>query len=107
MLFKQDWFQCRMWISENMTDFYLGDNYESSVIFIITGYQYISSAAAFNFGYTWRRSWWSNYIFGKSASSHLISTRRNRPNLHPNLTSGSLLLLALDQHAVYGNVAVI
>lgn len=41
----------------------IGDNYETSVIFIITGYQYISSGAAYNFGYTHRANWWRNYIF--------------------------------------------
>jgi cation-transporting ATPase 13A3/4/5 len=63
MLFNQDWFQCRMWDGDNMRDFFVGDNYETSTIFVVTGYQYISSAAAFNFGYTWRRSWWRNYVF--------------------------------------------
>lgn len=41
----------------------IGDNYEASVIFIVTGYQYISSAAAYNFGYSFRANWFRNYIF--------------------------------------------
>ena len=41
----------------------IGDNYESSVIFIVSGYQYISSAAAFNFGYSFRQNWFRNYVF--------------------------------------------
>jgi magnesium-transporting ATPase (P-type) len=63
LLFSQDWFQCRMWDGDNMAEFYLGDNYETSVIFVVTGYQYIASAAALNFGYTWRRNWFRNYVF--------------------------------------------
>jgi hypothetical protein len=54
-------------ISQNENDiseFYIGDNYEASVIIIVTGYQYISSAAAF-IGYTFRHSWWRNYVFGE------------------------------------------
>ena len=76
MLFNQDWFQCRMWDGDNMRDFFLGDNYETSTIFVVTGYQYITSAAAFNFGYTWRRSWWRNYVFGKSDAPSNIFTNR-------------------------------
>jgi len=63
-LWHQDWFQCRKWDSTDVsvvTD--IGDNYETSVIFIISGYQYIASAAAFNFGYTFRKNWFKNYIF--------------------------------------------
>ena len=41
----------------------IGDNYETSVIFIVSGYQYISSAAAFNFGYSFRGNWFRNYVF--------------------------------------------
>lgn len=41
----------------------IGDNYETSVIFIISGYQYIASAAAFNFGYTFRANWFKNFVF--------------------------------------------
>lgn len=63
LLYAQDWYQCRQWDGDNMADFYLGDNYETSTIFVVTGYQYISSAAAFNFGYTWRRGWFKNHVF--------------------------------------------
>ena len=53
-----------MWDSNDVSNVNtIGDNYETSVIFIITGYQYISSAAAYNFGYTHRASWFKNYIF--------------------------------------------
>jgi magnesium-transporting ATPase (P-type) len=40
-----------------------GDNYETQVIFLVSGYQYVSSAIAFNFGYEFRRGWWRNYVF--------------------------------------------
>ncbi|KAL3780294.1 hypothetical protein HJC23_001335 [Cyclotella cryptica] len=64
LLWKQDWFQCRMWGSNDVSNVtVLGDNYETSVIFLVTGYQYISSAAAFNFGYTYRAGWFKNYVF--------------------------------------------
>lgn len=63
-LWSQDWFQCRKWDSTDVSNILsIGDNYETSVIFIITGYQYISSAAAYNFGYTFRANWFRNYIF--------------------------------------------
>jgi hypothetical protein len=54
----------RKWDSNDVSNVNtIGDNYETSVIFIITGYQYISSAAAYNFGYTYRASWFRNYVF--------------------------------------------
>lgn len=60
----QDWYQCRKWNSTDVSNvLVIGDNYETSVIFIITGYQYISSAAAYNFGYTFRANWCRNYVF--------------------------------------------
>ena len=40
-----------------------GDNYESEVQFLVMGYQYISSAIAFNFGYEFRQGWCRNYVF--------------------------------------------
>ncbi|KAL3816680.1 hypothetical protein ACHAXA_003870 [Cyclostephanos tholiformis] len=63
-LFTQDWFQCRKWGSNDVSNINtIGDNYETSVIFIVSGYQYISSAAAFNFGYSFRQNWFRNYVF--------------------------------------------
>ena len=41
----------------------ISDNFETEVIFIVAGYQYISSAMAFNFGYEFREGWWKNRIF--------------------------------------------
>jgi magnesium-transporting ATPase (P-type) len=63
-LWHQDWFQCRKWNSEDVSNAVtIGDNYESSVLFIVGGYQYVSSAMALNFGYTFRDAWWRNYVF--------------------------------------------
>jgi hypothetical protein len=41
----------------------IGDNYESTVIFLVSGYQYVSSAMAFNFGYEHRGGWFTNWRF--------------------------------------------
>ena len=41
----------------------IGDNYEAETLFLVTGYQYISSAMAYNFGYEFRQAWWRNYPF--------------------------------------------
>jgi cation-transporting ATPase 13A3/4/5 len=63
-LFHQDWFQCRKWNGEDVSNvLVIGDNYESEVIFLVTGYQYISSALAFSFGYEWRMAFYLNYVF--------------------------------------------
>jgi cation-transporting ATPase 13A3/4/5 len=63
-LFGQSWFQCRKWGSTDVSNTsVIGDNYESETIFLVTGFQYISSAIVFNFGYEWRQAWIRNYIF--------------------------------------------
>eukprot|EP00808_Paulinella_micropora_P026704 g73567.t1 len=63
-LYAQDWFQCRQWTSIDVTDAtIIGDNYESSVIFIVSGWQYVASAMAFNFGGKHRAGWWDNWRF--------------------------------------------
>lgn len=73
LLTSQDWYGCRKWYSKDISNITLiGDNYEASVLFIITGYQYISSAMAFNFGYTHRASWWRNYVFVTLACGYTI-----------------------------------
>jgi len=64
ILFKQDWFLCRKWGSTDVSNIsVISDNYEAEVIFIVTGYQFISSACAYNFGFTHRSPWIRNYIF--------------------------------------------
>lgn len=64
MLFRQDWFQCRKWDNKSLaTDFDLGDNYETEVLLIVGGFQFIAPAIALNFGYSWRAAWYTNYWF--------------------------------------------
>eukprot|EP00956_Cyclotella_meneghiniana_P011032 scaffold15459_cov49-Cyclotella_meneghiniana.AAC.3 len=56
LLFGQDRYQCRnrKWDSNDVSNVNtIGDNYETSVIFVITGFQYLLSAAASNVGYTY------------------------------------------------------
>jgi hypothetical protein len=63
-LFHQDWYQCRKWDGTNVQSADLNsDNYEAEILFLVTGYQCISIAMAFNFGYTFRASWLRNYLF--------------------------------------------
>lgn len=40
----------------------IGDNYETEVIFLISGFQYVIAAMAYNFGYEFRRAWIRNYV---------------------------------------------
>ena len=40
----------------------LGDNFESSVTFLMIASQYVHSAAAYNFGFTYRKHWMRNYL---------------------------------------------
>lgn len=66
LLFSQDWFLCRQWSNTNNSVSSItatGDNYEAEVIFLVSGYQYISSAMAFNYGYEFRQGWCRNYVF--------------------------------------------
>eukprot|EP00457_Paulinella_chromatophora_P000588 gb/GEZN01000588.1/.p1 GENE.gb/GEZN01000588.1/~~gb/GEZN01000588.1/.p1 ORF type:complete len:1220 (+),score=191.62 gb/GEZN01000588.1/:86-3661(+) len=64
VLFKQDWYQCRQWESTDISEASsIGDNYESSTIFLISGWQYVASAMAFNFGGLHRAGWFNNYRF--------------------------------------------
>jgi predicted P-type ATPase len=70
ILFQQEWFQCRKWTQTDVSSSReIGDNYEASVIFIVGGYQYIASAIVMNFGHTFRRPWYRNYIFVFLAST--------------------------------------
>ena len=63
-LFSQDWFQCRKWNSEDVSNsLIIGDNFESSVLIIVGGYQLTASAIALNFGYAFRQNWWKNHVF--------------------------------------------
>lgn len=63
-LWQQDWFACRMWEANDLSNvLVIGDNYETEVLFLVGGFQYITSAVAFNFGYEFRGSWFRNYVF--------------------------------------------
>jgi magnesium-transporting ATPase (P-type) len=63
-LWNQDWFKCRKWDPDGIGGvFIIGDNYEASVLFLMGGFQYVASAMALNFGYTFRQGWWKNYTF--------------------------------------------
>jgi magnesium-transporting ATPase (P-type) len=63
-LWNQDWFQCRKWGQQTVVSFQsIGDSYESSVIFIMIGFQGIASAMSLNFGYSFRKGWLNNYVF--------------------------------------------
>lgn len=64
ILKAEPWYQCRMWDIENSSIGDLasiGDNYESTTIFMITGAQMLHSAAAFNFGGKHRAMWIQNW----------------------------------------------
>jgi cation-transporting ATPase 13A3/4/5 len=64
LLNQQSWYKCRKWEEGAIADVTsIGDNYESSVIFIVSGYQYISSAMAYNFGFKHRAAWIYNWRF--------------------------------------------
>lgn len=63
-LWQQDWFACRMWQNSDLSNvLVIGDNYETEVLFLVGGFQYVTSAIAFNFGYEFRRNWFRNYLF--------------------------------------------
>ena len=63
-LWSQDWFSCRKWNSDDVSNvLIIGDNYESSLLFVVGGFQMIATAMVLNYGYTFRQGWWRNYIF--------------------------------------------
>jgi len=63
-LWNAGFFQCRRWNSTDVSNVStIGDNYEASVLFLVTGYQYISSAMAFNYGYSYRAPFLKNRTF--------------------------------------------
>jgi hypothetical protein len=64
VLWNEDWFQCRKWGSTDVSDISsIGDNYETTLLYTVGGFQYISSAVALNFGYSWREHFLKNYVF--------------------------------------------
>jgi magnesium-transporting ATPase (P-type) len=64
VLQAEPWFQCRQWdvAASKIGDLAgIGDNYESTTIWLITGAQMLHSAAAFNFGGKHRAMWIENW----------------------------------------------
>jgi hypothetical protein len=57
-------FQCRKWTNTDVSNLsVIGDNYESTTLLLVTGYQHISTAMSYNFGYEFRESWFKNVWF--------------------------------------------
>lgn len=64
VLHNEEWFECRKWDSVDVSNVLaIGDNYETTVLFVVGGFQYVISAVAVNFGYTWRQNYFKNFIF--------------------------------------------
>ena len=85
LLWHQDWFQCRTWEFNDVSNvLVIRDNYESEVLFLVTGTPYISSAMAYNFGYEFRAPYWRNYIFVLHSSTFFFL------QLYITLVPGSL-----------------
>lgn len=65
VLNQQEFYSCRKWgVGNSIADVTaIGDNYESTVVFIVSGYQYITSAMAYNFGFKHRAGWFKNWRF--------------------------------------------
>jgi magnesium-transporting ATPase (P-type) len=59
-LWNQDWFSCRKISSHS--EWAGVDTYESQVMFLIVAFQVIINGAVLNFGYTFRESWYKNYV---------------------------------------------
>ncbi|KAJ1923575.1 hypothetical protein IWQ60_005800 [Tieghemiomyces parasiticus] len=65
LLYRQDWFRCHEFDASDVDAgqwWLLGDNYEAEIIGLTALYQFVNAAAAFNFGYYFRRAWWTNYL---------------------------------------------
>jgi len=63
-LYHQEWYQCRKYDGTDVSNvLVIGDNYEATVLFLVVGYQFISSAMTYNFGYNFREGWFQNRLF--------------------------------------------
>ena len=59
----QDWYKCRQWKDADLSNVWtIGDNYETEVLWLITGFQLVISGIVFNFGYEFRQAWIRNYV---------------------------------------------
>eukprot|EP00300_Choanocystis_sp_HF-7_P042241 c9001_g1_i1.p1 GENE.c9001_g1_i1~~c9001_g1_i1.p1 ORF type:complete len:351 (+),score=82.34 c9001_g1_i1:2-1054(+) len=108
LLWAEPWFQCRKWEQGDISDsLVIGDNYESSVLYIVSGAQYISTAMAFNFGLKHRAPWLYNWrlwilvvafavihihmILVASEMSCLVRVNCEAPNIVRQATKNELL----------------
>ncbi|KAJ2809548.1 hypothetical protein H4R20_000050 [Coemansia guatemalensis] len=65
LLFRQSWFRCHEFDSRDIDTvrwWLLGDNYEAEIISLVCLFQFVNGAAVYNFGYRFRRSWYTNYL---------------------------------------------
>jgi len=61
-LSHQEWYQCRKWTGTDVSNLLvIGDNYETEVLWLVTGWQIVNSAIVWNFGYEFRKAWIFNY----------------------------------------------
>jgi len=60
---NQEWYQCRKWDNTDVSNLLvIGDNYETQVLWLVTGYQIVNTATVFNFGYEFRQAWIYNWV---------------------------------------------
>jgi predicted P-type ATPase len=69
-LWNQDWFSCRK-ISSN-SEWAGVDAYETQVMFLIVAFQVIINGAVLNFGYSFRASWYKNYVLNMFAFAWFV-----------------------------------
>ncbi|KAI8379410.1 uncharacterized protein BYT42DRAFT_568700 [Radiomyces spectabilis] len=62
---RDDFFRCHEW-DARATDaskwWLLGDSFEADVLTFISLYQFVNAALIFNYGYTFRKRWYHNYM---------------------------------------------
>ncbi|KAJ1975174.1 hypothetical protein H4R34_004436 [Dimargaris verticillata] len=76
MLFQQPWYRCNEFDAADVDAaqwWLLGDNYEAEIIALTVLYQFVNAAAVFNFGYYFRKSWWTNYIMVVLYSGFMVT----------------------------------
>ncbi|KAJ1932879.1 hypothetical protein FBU59_006221, partial [Linderina macrospora] len=65
LLYRQSWFRCHEFDSRDINTslwWLLGDNYEAEIISIVCLFQFVNGGAVYNFGYKYRRAWFTNYL---------------------------------------------
>lgn len=63
VLSQQDFYQCRKWEDSIIQLFSIGDNNETTVIFLVASFQFVLSAIPLNFGFEHRASFFRNWLF--------------------------------------------